>query len=170
MESLEILLEQASRIYSDEEKQNLAAKKNEYYRQMLNMLSPADILPGVHGFLAELKQFGIKSAIASSSKNTPAILERIGMTNSFDAIADGNDILRSKPDPEVFLLAAHRLNIRPEHCFVVEDATAGVEAALNAGMKVLAVGQARFDSRASCHAQDLSTVSFSTLKSLCWSS
>jgi len=91
--------------------------------------------------LKELKKNKIKIAIGSSSKNTPTILKQIGLDKEFDAIADGNDITRSKPDPEVFLLAATRLDIAPEECLVVEDALAGVEAAIAGKMNVAAVGE-----------------------------
>ncbi|CAJ1313879.1 beta-phosphoglucomutase [Paenibacillus nuruki] len=141
MESLDIILQRATKTYSDEEKLQLAEKKNEYYRQSLQHLSPSDLLPGVEYTLKTLKQNNIKIAIGSSSKNTPTILKQIGLDKEFDAIADGNDITRSKPDPEVFLLAATRLDIVPEECLVVEDALAGVEAAIAGKMNVAAVGE-----------------------------
>ncbi|TKJ90156.1 beta-phosphoglucomutase [Paenibacillus sp. CFBP13512] len=141
MESLDIILQRATKTYSDEEKLQLAEKKNEYYRQSLHHLSPSDLLQGVEYTLKTLKQNNIKIAIGSSSKNTPTILKQIGLDKEFDAIADGNDITRSKPDPEVFLLAATRLDIVPEECLVVEDALAGVEAAIAGKMNVAAVGE-----------------------------
>ncbi|OFY58699.1 MAG: beta-phosphoglucomutase, partial [Bacteroidetes bacterium RBG_13_46_8] len=131
-ESLEIILEKAGRNYSREEKTAMAERKNNYYRNLLHTLAPGDVFPGVQKMLKELKDKGIKIAIGSSSKNTPFILQKIGMDKTFDAISDGNQIKRSKPDPEVFLLAASKLQIRPDQCLVVEDADAGVEAAINA--------------------------------------
>ncbi len=142
MESLEIILRQAPRSYSETEKLGLAHRKNEYYRQLLNRLTPGDILPGVMAMLAAIKRRQVKTAIGSSSRNTPTILEKIGLADAFDAIADGNQIARSKPDPEVFLLAADKLGISPENCAVVEDAEAGIEAALRAGMRAVGVGSA----------------------------
>jgi beta-phosphoglucomutase len=159
MESLEIILERADKQYTEEEKLELADRKNYYYRQLLNDLSPKDILPGVTRVLEGLKERGIKIAIGSSSKNTPVILDKIGLADYFDAVADGNGIKNSKPDPEVFLLAASKLNINPKECLVVEDADAGVEAALAGGMRVLGVGTASANHKATYKAKDLSEIS-----------
>ncbi len=158
MESLDILLEKSEREYSDSEKLDLATRKNNVYRELINELTPDDILPGVMDLLNGLKADGVKIAIGSSSKNSPAILERIGLAGFFDAEADGNDISRSKPDPEVFLLAAKRLGLPANECLVVEDADAGVESALAAGMRVLGVGSAAENQSATMRAADLSTV------------
>ncbi len=158
MESLEIILERAGKKYTQEQKLEMAARKNEYYKELIKELTPDNILPGVSVFLADLKNRGIKIAIGSSSKNSPLILKGIGLDNYFDAEADGNDITRSKPDPEVFLVAAKRLGIPPENCLVVEDSEAGIDAALAAGMKVLGVGFASGIARATIRANDLSSV------------
>ena len=148
MESLDIVLEQAPRDYSAEEKTALAERKNRYYRDSLADLSADDLLPGVRSLLDELRRAGIKQAIGSSSRNSPFILRQIGLNDFFDAVADGNDITRSKPDPEVFLLAAQRLGVPAASCVVIEDAAAGVEAGVAAGMRVVAVGSASGDPRA----------------------
>jgi beta-phosphoglucomutase len=116
MESLDILLEAAQRAYSGEEKHALATMKNGYYVDFLGRIGPADLLPGVADFLAACRQGGLRLAIGSSSRNTPLILERIGLAGAFDAVADGNAITRSKPDPEVFLLAARLLGLTPKGC------------------------------------------------------
>ncbi|GKX65757.1 beta-phosphoglucomutase [Inconstantimicrobium mannanitabidum] len=158
MESLEIILEKANKEYTNEEKNSMAEKKNNLYRELLNELTPDDILPGVMKALEELKANNIKIAIGSSSKNTPFILEKIGLSNYFDGVADGNEIENSKPDPEVFLLAAKKVKVVPEECLVVEDADAGVEAALAGNMKVLAVGYASNNETANYKFKDLSTV------------
>jgi beta-phosphoglucomutase len=158
LESLEIILEKADRNYSREEKAEMAERKNNYYRDFLHTLTPDDVFPGVMEMLKELKEKGIKIAIGSSSKNTPAILQKIGMESSFDAVSDGNQIKRSKPDPEVFLLAASKLQIPPGQCLVVEDADAGVEAAINAGMKCLAVGSASANPKAHLRANNLNEI------------
>ena len=142
MESLEVVLRHGEKSYTDEEKRELAERKNRYYRESLNDLTPDEILPGVYPLLESLRKRDIKIAIGSSSKNTPVILEKIGMDKSFDAVADGNDISRSKPDPEVFLIAARKLGIEPAECVVVEDAEAGIDAALAAGMVAVGVGDA----------------------------
>ena len=139
MASLEIVLEKANREYSEKEKQEMAERKNNYYKELICELTPNDILTGVTEKLDELKENGIKIAIGSSSKNTPIILKQIGLDKYFDAVSDGNNITHSKPDPEVFLKAAEMLNIAPEDCMIVEDADAGIEAGKRADMKTLAV-------------------------------
>ena len=167
MESLEIILEKAVKSYSTEEKTELATRKNRYYQELIKKLTPNDILPGVKDFLAGLKEQNIKIAIGSSSKNSPLILEQIGLGDYFDATADGNNIKKSKPDPEVFLLAAERLGVPPGNCFVVEDADAGVEAALAGRMRVLGVGSAAQNKFATLQAADLSTISAAQFLTYC---
>jgi len=142
MESLAIVLEKSTRRHTDREKQVLAARKNAYYVDLIRNLSPRDILPGAREILETLKQKGIKIAIGSSSKNAPIILKQVGLAGCFDAVADGNDIKNSKPDPEVFLLAARKMGVEPQDCIVVEDADAGIEAAKAGGMLALGVGSA----------------------------
>lgn len=158
MGSLEIILEKASKQYSQAEKLSLANRKNDYYREYIQNLTSQDILPGVLEFIKALKARAIKVAIGSSSKNTPIILEKIGLSDLFDAIADGNEISKSKPDPEVYQLAAKKLGIPAEYCLVVEDAEAGIEAALAAGMKVLGVGDACTSMKATFRSKNLQTV------------
>ena len=143
MDSLEIVLERAERLYTDEEKVELAERKNNYYKEYIKKLTKDDILSGVNENLAELKAKGIKVAIGSSSKNTPDILKSIGLDNYFDAVSDGNNITKSKPDPEVFLKAADMLGVPYEKCLVVEDADSGIEAGKRAGMYTLAVNNAK---------------------------
>ena len=155
MESLEIILEKANRVYSQEEKNSFAERKNSLYRNLLEELTPSDILPGVMKVLETLKKNDIKVAIGSSSKNTEFILSKIGLHEYFDAISDGTQIKNSKPDPEVFLLAANKLCIEPKECLVVEDANAGVEAGLAGEMKVLAVGYASSNEKANLRMESL---------------
>lgn len=142
MESLEILLERAKRSYSQEEKEKMAAAKNTRYQELLRGMTPADLSPEIFETLEALRKKGLKLAIGSSSKNTPLILDRLGLGNYFDAVSDGNNITRSKPDPEVFLKAAEYLGLVPESCLVVEDAVSGVEAAHRARMKAAVLGDA----------------------------
>ena len=160
MESLSIILERASKPYTDEEKLAMATRKNDYYVQLIQRLTSADILPGAMDTLNTLRELGVKLAIGSSSKNTPIILRQIGLDNAFDAVADGNGITHSKPDPEVFLLAAKLLGLAPQSCLVVEDADAGIEAALAGGMRALGVGFASHNERATFAAPDLSKADF----------
>ena len=158
-ESLKIILEATQKKYSEQEKQQMANRKNAYYLDLLKNLTEDQILPGVMAVLKQLKARGIKIAVASSSKNSPAILERIGLTDYYDAVADGNDITSSKPSPDVFLIAAERLGLAPQQCLVVEDAQAGVEAAIAAGMRALAIGQAANYNKAHLRAPDLASIS-----------
>ena len=164
MESLEILLERAEKEYSSEEKNEMAERKNNYYKEFIKSLTPADILPGVIDFCEELKKNGVKIAIGSSSKNTPGILKGIGLDTYFDAVADGNQITHSKPDPEVFLLAAKLINESAENCLVVEDAEAGVAAAKAGGMDVLGLGNAVKDTDATYKAENLAKFDISLIK------
>lgn len=166
MDSLSIILEKANRTYSREEKQALAERKNTYYRELIQQLTPEHILPGIRPLMERLKQQGIKLAIGSSSKNTPLILERLGIRDYFDAVADGNGIKKSKPDPEVFLLAAKRLGVSPAQCVVIEDADAGVEAALAAGMRVIGVGAAAGNQRATLTVNSLDALPWEELSNL----
>lgn len=166
MESLEIILENSPRDYSAAEKITFAARKNRYYQELIKTLTHSNILPGVKDFLEESRRKGIKIAIGSSSKNCQLILSQIGLTDYFDVTVDGNDISKSKPDPEVFLTAAKRLGIVSENCLVIEDAEAGVEAALKGGMRVLGVGSASEIKKATIRAIDLSKISITDILEL----
>src|SRR6266404_6749166 len=141
----------------------MAERKNTWYRELLKGLSPVDIMPGVVDVIKALKERQVRIAIGSSSQNARAILRALGLEDQFDIIIDGTHITRSKPDPEVFTIAAMRLGISPEECLVVEDAEAGVEAGLAAGMSVLAVGAAAGHSLAMRSAHDLSCISVDEL-------
>jgi len=141
--SLEIILEKYTGApLSPEKKAELAEQKNDLYRESLGEMSTADLSDDVRETLEALRKAGMKLAIGSSSKNTPFILRQIGLEGFFDAVADGNCITRSKPDPEVFLKAAEMLGLPPEACLVVEDAVSGAEAGHAGGMKVACVGDA----------------------------
>ena len=142
MASLEIVLERASGEFSLAEKEELADQKNELYKKLLANMSPADLSDEVKSTLDELRRRGYRLAIGSSSKNTPFILRQIGLADYFDAVSDGNNITRSKPDPEVFEKAAQMLCMEPKRCLVVEDAVSGAEAAHRGGMKAACVGDA----------------------------
>lgn len=142
MESLEIILEKSPVVYSEAEKQAMAAEKNELYRTLLAQMSPRDLSDEVRETLERLRAAGLRLAIGSSSKNTPLILGRIGLDNWFDAVSDGNNITRSKPDPEVFLKAAGMLQLSPADCLVVEDALSGAQAGHAGGFAVACVGDA----------------------------
>lgn len=133
MESLEIILEQSGRFFSREEKERMAEQKNKDYTALLQNMSPEELPKEVKETLHALRGAGLLLAIGSSSKNAKLILKRLALENSFDAVSDGTNITKSKPDPEVFLKAAAMLGLEPEECLVVEDAKAGVDAACGGG-------------------------------------
>src|SRR5664279_5041885 len=138
--SLDIILE-IGNVHADEnQKHEFATRKNQWYVEYISKMTPDEILPGSVDFIKELRTAGIRVAIGSASKNTPMILERVGILDLFDAVADGNIVKKAKPDPEVFLKAAELVGVKPELCVVFEDAVAGVQAALNAGMICIGIG------------------------------
>ena len=142
-ESLEIILERyEGKPLSDAEKYEMTERKNRYYVEYLKTMTPEDVTKEVRETLAALRERGVKLAVGSSSKNTAFILEKTALTNCFDAVSDGTMISRTKPDPEVFLLAAKLLGEEPGNCLVVEDADAGIQAGKAGGMKTAAYGAA----------------------------
>ncbi|WPU93005.1 beta-phosphoglucomutase [Mucilaginibacter sabulilitoris] len=142
MRSLEIVLECGGVTKTDAEKEQLAAQKNTWYTEMINQMTPAEILPGAQEFVQSCRDAGIKTALGSASKNSMTILNKLNIVNLFDAIIDGNKVSKAKPDPEVFLKGAEELSIEPQFCVVFEDAIAGVEAAKAGGMKAVGIGDA----------------------------
>ena len=142
MESFEIILERYEGTMSLEDKVVYTTRKNEAYKELLKNMSPADLSPEVKETLDGLRAKGLKLAIGSSSKNAGFILERLGLDGYFDAVSDGNNITRSKPDPEVFLKAAEMLGEKPENCLVVEDALAGIDAAYAGDFQSAGIGDA----------------------------
>jgi beta-phosphoglucomutase len=143
MASLDIILEIGHRNIDEKLKQEYATRKNNWYIEYISKMTPDEILPGCISFIKELRKADIRVAVGSASKNTPMILERVGIKNLFDAVADGNIVKKAKPDPEVFIKAAEMVGIQPAKCVVFEDAVAGVQAALNAGMMCIGVGSPR---------------------------
>ena len=142
MESFEIILERYEGTMSLEDKVVYTTRKNEAYKELLKNMSPADLSPEVKETLDGLRAKGLKLAIGSSRKNAGFILERLGLDGYFDAVSDGNNITRSKPDPEVFVKAAQLVGEASGDCLVVEDAKAGLEAAIGGGMDCAAMGDA----------------------------
>jgi beta-phosphoglucomutase len=140
MESLQVVLDKGNKSYTEEEKEELAERKNNYYKEMLEELNDSAVLPGALETIRLLKEKGIMTAVGSASKNAPDILKRIGLLTYMDKISSGLDTTRSKPDPEVFLVAANKLGLPPQDCLVVEDSAAGVQAAKAADMRTLGVG------------------------------
>ncbi len=148
MASLEIILEIGNRNMDESQKLEYATLKNKWYTDYISKMTPADILPGCRKFIKELRNADIRTAIGSASKNTPMILERVGILDLFDAVADGNIVSKAKPDPEVFIKAAELLQVKSTDCIVFEDAVAGVQAALNAGMMCIGIGSPRILTKA----------------------
>ncbi len=140
MRSLEIILSLGKIELPEQQKEQLAEKKNKWFVEYIESIRPEEIFAGVRELLKNLKKKNIKVGLASSSKNAPRVIELLGIGRDFDTLVDGTMITHSKPDPEIFLLAAHKLGTAPEDCVVFEDAEAGVEAALAAGMKCVGVG------------------------------
>ncbi len=161
--SLQLVLGGAFGRYTEGQRVAMMAHKNDAFLEAVHAMTPADTLPGVHGLLEELRRTGIRLAAASASRNARAVLDRVDLTTHLDAIIDGHDAPNAKPDPQCFLLAAQKLGVDPAHCVVVEDAPAGVQAALNAGMAVVGVGPVRHDPRVHLGAPSLEHVTASEL-------
>ncbi len=140
MKSLEIVMKHANVSIEKQKQEALADRKNGWFTNYVHKMNSDELFPGVKELFAKLKKDRIKIALASSSKNAQTIIEILGIQNEFEAVVDGNMIVHSKPHPEIFLLAAKKLGLNPADCVVFEDAEAGVEAAVAAGMKCVGVG------------------------------
>lgn len=143
MDSLNTIIKHNNASFSYDQKEKMADIKNTYYQSFLDELTENDLDKEIKDTLDELKIMGYKLAIGSSSRNAKRILKNIGLIDFFDAISDGTNIEKSKPDPEVFLKAADQLGLNPKECCVIEDADAGIEAAKNAGMIAIGYGGAK---------------------------
>lgn len=163
MRSLEILLEVGGLSFPQEKMEQLAARKNEWYVEYISRMTPNEIFPGSKELLEELRAKGIKLALGSASKNTPLIMDRIGLKDHFDAIIDGNIISIAKPAPDIFLAASKAIGVEPPCCIVFEDAEAGVEAAINAGMRVVGIGNPQVLKRANLVVPNLKNFTFQYL-------
>ncbi len=141
LRSFEIILEvnNATDRYTEDEKNDFCTRKNDLYVELIKTLTPDDVLPGVLDFVKKIKAAGLKTAVASVSKNAPAVLASLQIAPLFDYVADASKITKSKPDPEIFLVCANSLGIDPANCIGVEDAQAGIEAIKAAGMKAVGI-------------------------------
>jgi beta-phosphoglucomutase len=166
MRSLDMILEWGGIQKSDAEREELASLKNSWYVAMISNMTTDEVLPGSAELLQQLKEKGVKIALGSASKNSGLILERTGLTHFFDAIVDGNAVTASKPNPEVFVKAAELLETSAADCVVFEDAIAGVEAALAAGMGVVGVGEAEQLKGAHIVVKDLSAITVAEIGAL----
>jgi len=140
MQSMDILLSLGNVSLSQHDKETLANKKNTWFVDYVERMMPEEIYPGVKVLLEQLRKQGIKTGLASSSKNAKTVIQRLRIESYFDVVVDGTMVVHSKPDPEIFLLAASKLGVDSKDCVVFEDAETGVEAALAAGMKCVGVG------------------------------
>lgn len=154
MEGLERILDGCGVTLNEREKQALAEKKNALYKQLLENMSEKDLPEEVDDTLKVLKARGLKLGIGSSSKNAGLVLGKLGLSDFFDAVSDGNGIARAKPDPEVFLRAAGMMGLMPQDCLVVEDACSGIDAAINGGFKAAGISDAAGHPNADYHLGD----------------
>jgi len=164
MNSLDIILEIGNIVLDYDTKIKLAQKKNNWYVEYISKLTPKDILPGVIGFLESVKIDKIKVALGSASKNSMLILDKLNLTGYFDVIIDGTKVSKAKPEPEVFLKGAEALKVLPSECIVFEDAEAGVEAAINAGMYCIGIGSENVLKKANMVLSGFSDMTFDKLK------
>lgn len=157
--SLDILLEIGGLSPDEKTKADIAGRKNGLYLDYIRKMTPAEILPGAEAFLVETRAAGLKTALATASKNSAIILELLHIRALFDAVVDGNKVMRTKPDPEVFLLCAQDLRVEPQDCVVFEDAEAGIEAARAADMHSVGIGNPQILNRAEIVAPGLASLS-----------
>lgn len=139
--SLELILSQSGRTYAATDKVAMAEEKNAYYQELVSAMTPDDLLPGALSALDSVRAAGLKTGLASVSKNASTVLDRLGIAERFDYVVDAGTVAKGKPDPEIFLLAAHRLNAQPARCIGVEDAVAGVQSIKAAGMYAVGIGE-----------------------------
>ncbi len=166
MHSLEIILAEANVSLSEEEKVRLADRKNGWFTEYVQAMKPEELFHGVTVLFEKLKVDNIRIALGSSSKNAQTILEKLKIRSYFDVIIDGNMITHSKPDPEIFLLGAQKLGVKPEACVVFEDAEAGVAAAIAANMKCVGIGNARQLKKANVVVPSIGQFDYGLLKQL----
>lgn len=136
--SLELMLN--GRVVPEERMQEMMERKNNYYVESLQQITPVDVLPGVQSLLTEIRAAGMKISIGSASKNARLVIERLAIRQLVDALADGNSVVRTKPEPDLFVYAAGLLDVPVAECVVVEDAEAGVDAGNTAGMYTVGLG------------------------------
>jgi len=166
MASLDLILQWGGILKTDAEKEELAAKKNAWYVDMISHMTPDEVLPGAKEFVEACESAGIKTALGSASKNAGTILKKVGIDHLFDVVIDGNQVSKPKPDPEVFLKGAEELNIPPENCVVFEDAIAGVEAAIAGGMKAVGIGSPDILGEANLVVKGLNEMTIEKLKNI----
>ncbi|WP_445756080.1 beta-phosphoglucomutase [Polaribacter sp.] len=163
---LDILLEMGNLSASQEQKNVWMIEKNNDYLAYIKKMDDSEILPDVPKILTLLKENAIPIALGSASKNALPILEKVGLAHFFDVIVDGNNVTKAKPDPEVFLMAAKKMNLSPSNCIVFEDAVAGIEAANSANMISIGIGDKKVLSQAHYIFKDFTEISIDFMKKL----
>ena len=163
MQSLEYILDKGGIQMDATEKLALAQLKNDWYVELIENIDHSEILPGSEELLRDLQSNNIKIALGSASKNAKAILHGIGLMSYFDAISDGNSTDKSKPDPEVFLIAARELDLQPIECIVFEDSIKGIEAAVKGGFHSVGIGEPQVLDQSDYVAKDLSQINWQIL-------
>ena len=166
MASLNLILQWGGLTKTEAEKEELATRKNNWYVEMINKMTPAEVLPGAKEFVELCSKAGIKTALGSASKNSTTILDKVGIDHLFDVVIDGNKVSKPKPDPEVFLKGAEGLGVAPANCVVFEDAIAGIEAAINGGMHSVGIGSPQVLGKAEMVVSGLDKMSLEKLKEL----
>lgn len=165
IESLEriLALENKQNDYTEEEKLNLATKKNDHYVSLINNITPKDILPGINELLDDLRKNNIKIGLASASKNAILVLTKLGLLDKFDYVAPASECKNSKPAPDIFLMAAKGLDIDPKYCVGIEDAEAGVDAINSANMYSVGVGNTQSMKKANLIFDNTSKLNLDTI-------
>lgn len=163
---MDILLEMGNVSATDAQKELWMTKKNNDYLSFIEKMDASEILPDVPKVLVFLKENTIPIALGSASKNALPILEKVGLAHYFDVIVDGNSVSKAKPDPEVFLMAAQKMNLQPNNCIVFEDAVAGIEAANAANMMSIGIGEKDVLSEAKFIFKDFTEISIDFMKTI----
>lgn len=158
-----LMLITQGREYSEEQILEMMERKNNYYLAFIKEITPNDLLPGAKELLQEIHAAGMKNALGSASKNAPDVIQRLGVRDLFDAISDGHSVERQKPAPDLFLHAANQLGLSPAECVVVEDAAAGIEAALAGGFRSVGLGPKERVGKADLVIQNLDGVHLANL-------
>lgn len=166
MESLELILDNGllQTKFTTQEKEQLATKKNDHYKTLIEEITPADMLPGMKELLQQLKDNGLKVGLASASKNAFTVLDRLEITSYFDTIVDAATVVNGKPDPEIFLKAAEALQVDVKNCVGIEDAEAGVQAIKSAGMFAVGVGSPEAMAKADVIVSDTKALTLEFIK------
>lgn len=165
MECANILAGRSSKVYKESEISAIAEEKNQIYLQMIMDITPDSYLPGIKNFIHDLRSNNIKTALCSASRNTSRIIDRLEAADLFDVVVSGNDVSNSKPHPEAMLLTSERLAVKPCDCVVIEDAVAGVQAAKEAGMKTIGIGDKKTLREADIILHNTASLEFDVIRS-----